>query len=54
MEDMVSGNHDLSNRLEYRLEGSKGGTESLKEWKKYKKGDARWELRYYKRRDNGR
>ena len=36
---MVSGNHDLSSRLEYRLEGSKGGTESLKGLRKYKKGE---------------
>ena len=45
---MVSGNHDMSNRLEYRLEGSKRGTESLMELRKYRKGDARWKLRCYK------
>ena len=39
MEDMVSGNHDLSSRLEYWLESSKGGTESLKGLRKYKKGE---------------
>ena len=54
MEDMVNGNHDLSSRLEYQLEGSKGGTKSLKELRKYRKGDARWELRCYKKSDNGR
>ena len=36
---MVSGNYDLSSRLEYRLEGSKEGTESLKGLRKYKKGE---------------
>ena len=36
---MVSGNHDLSSRLEYRLEGNKGGIESLKGLRKYRKGE---------------
>ena len=27
---MVSGNHNLSSRLEYWLKGSKGGTENLR------------------------
>ena len=52
MEDMVSGNHDLSNRLEYRLEGSKGGTKKSKELRKYRKRDARWRLRCYKKNNN--
>ena len=44
MKDMGRGNHNLSSRLEYQLEGSKGGTESLKELRKYRKGDAWWKL----------
>ena len=49
MEDMVSGNHDLSSRLEYRLKSNKEGIEGLRNKESiYRKRDARWGLPCYK------